>query len=731
MKKIVTFLILAAAAALAFSCTSSAPEAAPGKWISIPGALDGENQWIAFRKDISLEKVPAEAVARIAVDSKYWLWINDEMVVFEGGVKRGPNPVDTYCDKVDLAPYLQPGENKLALLLWYFGKSGFSHQSSGLPALFFESPVASSDSTWTCRRMEAYQTCDGLQPNWRLPESNIKFVASADLPGWQNSNTDGFVPAAVLGSEGDAPWNALVPRDIPQWKDFGVKEAQMQTRGDTVVGILPYNMQMTPVITVSDPVGGNTIQIQTDHIMGGGEASVRAEYVTRAGEQTYESYGWINGQQIHLIVPEGVEVKKICYRETGYASEPVEFNSDNDFWNRFWKKGLNTLYVNMRDNYFDCPDRERAMWTGDATILSGESFYMFDRNVDDLTAKWLNQICAFQRADSVLYSPEPGIWTTELPCQSLATVGRYGLWNCYMNTGRRELVEKNYPAVKKYLDIWNFDQNGLPEYRRGGWDWGDWGFEIDCHLLEAAFYYLALEGAANMAELLGYEADAASYKERMEKTVAGFRACWTGSAYRAPGYEGDIDDRAQAMAVLCGFAEPEKYPAISEILHTKSYASPYMEKYVMDALFKMGEPEYAVERVTQKFTDMVYHPDYTTLFEGWLVHSGIYGGGSSNHAWSGGPLISLCQCILGVNPTSAGWKTFSVAPTPVSIKEVDLVIPSIAGDIAYSYSDTDTEFTLRLTVPAGAEASVTMPYTKEMHTLKAGAHTLVATKQGR
>ncbi len=729
MKKLIPSLILCLAAVLsAASCNSSRSEMQPGSWISVPGAQDGENQWIAFRKDISLEKVPAEVVARIAVDSKYWLWINDEMVVFEGGVKRGPNPDDTYCDEVDLAPYLQPGENKLALLLYYFGKDGFSHHSTGIPSLFFESEVASSDSTWMCRRMDAYQTCDGLQPNWRLPESNIKFVAANDIPGWQTAPAEGFVAAEIIGKEGDGPWNKLVSRDIPQWKDFGVKEAEMQVRGDTVIGILPYNMQLTPVITVNDPVGGNTVMIQTDHIMGGGEATVRAEYVTKAGDQTYESYGWMSGQQIHLIVPEGVEVRKICYRETGYASEPVEFNSDNDFWNRFWKKGLNTLYVNMRDTYFDCPDRERALWWGDASILTGESFYMFDRDIDDLTVKCINQLCAFQRADSVLYSPEPGIWTTELPSQSLAAVGKYGFWNCYFNTGRREIVEKTYPSVKKYLDIWQFDENGLPQYRQGGWDWGDWGFEIDCHLIEVSFYYLALEGARNMAELLGLPEDAASYTERMEKACNGFRGCWTGTEYRAPGYEGDTDDRVQAMAVVCGFAEPDKYSAISAILHDKSYASSYMEKYVMDALFKMGEPEYAVERVQQKYGPMVYHPDHTTLFEGWLVGSGIYGGGSTNHAWSGGPLISMCQLILGVNPTSAGWKTFSVAPNPVSIKEVDLVIPSAAGDIAYSYSDTDSEFTLRLSVPAGAEAFVTMPYSGEERTLKSGEHTLVADK---
>jgi len=42
------------------------------------------NTWICFRKTLALTKPPASLRARIAVDSKYWLWINGKLVVFEG-----------------------------------------------------------------------------------------------------------------------------------------------------------------------------------------------------------------------------------------------------------------------------------------------------------------------------------------------------------------------------------------------------------------------------------------------------------------------------------------------------------------------------------------------------------------------------------------------------------------------------------------------------------------------
>jgi alpha-L-rhamnosidase len=99
------------------------------------------NSWVAFRKTVNVDAVPSQAIASIAVDSKYWMWINGKVVVREGGLKRGPTPFDTYYDEVDLAPHLVSGENTIAILVWYWGRSGFSHLSSGKGGLLFEADV--------------------------------------------------------------------------------------------------------------------------------------------------------------------------------------------------------------------------------------------------------------------------------------------------------------------------------------------------------------------------------------------------------------------------------------------------------------------------------------------------------------------------------------------------------------------------------------------------------------
>ena len=79
--------------------------------------LTEENTWMCFNKSVKLDKIPEKLIAYISADSKYWLYINGETVVFEGNVKRGPSENDGYFDSVDIAPYLKKGENEIELTL--------------------------------------------------------------------------------------------------------------------------------------------------------------------------------------------------------------------------------------------------------------------------------------------------------------------------------------------------------------------------------------------------------------------------------------------------------------------------------------------------------------------------------------------------------------------------------------------------------------------------------------
>ena len=710
------------------------------KWIGLTEE-SAVNTWLCYRTQVQLDSVPEEVIANIACDSKYWLWINGKMAVFEGQLKRGPNPRDTYYDPVDIAPYLKKGENTIAILVWHFGKHGYSHNNSGKAGLIFDTQSFRSDSSWKVIKHPAFMT---VKPhsNHRLPESNVLFDARNDLDEWMAPSFDdsAWGNAVELGVPPCKPWGKLAKRPIPQWLDSGLRKYEQvskKTNKDgttTVTGKLPYNCHVTPYIKLKAKAG-KKIDIRSDNYIVTGYECIRSEYITKNGNQEFETPAWINGHHIHYKIPQGVEVLEILYRETGYDADVVGmFECDNERLNELWRKSFRTLYVTMRDTYLDCPDRERAQWWGDMVNEMGEAFYVFDAVKGPMLAKkGIYELAKWQRDDKVLYSPVPsglpnpnnrdkkkkdGSFYKELPRQMLASVGWYGFWYYYWYTGDQQTIVDVYPHVRDYLSLWKLGADGLVIHRAGDWDWTDWGKHKDVPVVENAWLYLALKAAVEMAQLSGNTADIAGYEATMKSIETNFnKTFWDGKQYRSAAHEGLTDDRANAMAVVAGLAKEEYYPAIQQVLKQEYNASPYMEKYVMESLFIMGAADQAVERMLKRFAEMIDAP-ISTLYELFGGGQDRAGHGTINHAWSGGGLTMMHQYVAGVQPTSPAFKTYSIVPQMGPLKHIRTKVPTQFGTIELELNKTESgALTMNLNSPNETIAAVTLPLTENMKRL--------------
>jgi hypothetical protein len=527
----------------------------------------------------------------------------------------------------------------------------------------------------------------------------------------------------------DFPAGQLVKRPIPLFKDYGLKDylhIRKSADGDTLFCKLPYNCQVTPYLKVKAGAGA-MIRMQTDNYMGGGSPNVRAEYIARDGEQEYESYGWMNGHEVWYVIPKDVEVLALKYRETGYHTDFVEpFHCNDNFLNELWKRSARTLYITMRDSYMDCPDRERSQWWGDEVNELGEAFYALTPSSHQLALKGIYELMNWQRADGVIFSPAPaGNWNKELPLQMLASVGWYGFYTQYFYSADSSFVPVIYDRLHRYLhEVWHVDEDGMAIERAGEWSWGDWGDNIDMGVLTNCWYYLALKAEHAFAWQLHKTKDADEIQLMMSRIEQSFdRKFWTGTAYRSSGYKGETDDRAQAMAVVSGLASKNKYPALTKVLKTEYHASPYMEKYILEALCQMGEIPFTIERMKLRYQKMM-NTDYTTLFEGWGIGDEGFGGGTINHAWSGGPLTILSQKICGVEPLTPGFRTFSVTPRLGTLIDVSTTIASVYGEIKVSINRKGKTLTVNVDVPESTTCTVIFPSGKS--TLLSSGHHIVS-----
>ncbi len=641
---------------------------------------------VCFVKDFSLDFIPENALARIAADSKYILWVNGEKVVFEGALKRGFAPDGVYCDEIDLSPYLKLGTNRIAAWVRYFGLDGFSHVSSGEGGFLLECRAAAvrTYSSFKCKRDSAYipELDEEMLTNYRLVEGNIYYDAREELGDFflPDYDVSAWEDATEKAYAGEGGYGRLYPRIIPMFKDFGVSEfvktelisAKKLFADKIYEASLPYNCHFVPIIEVEAPAG-KRIDAYADTYCDKNGLSQRLVYITKKGLQSFESPSWINGSKVYFHIPHGVKLISLKYRETGYGSEfKGSFDCDDTILNAIYEKSRRTLYVTMRDTFMDCPDRERAQWWGDAVNEAELCYYCMDENAALLFKKGILSMAAWQHSDGRLQTFVPDMLaTSELPLQNLA--GIVGFLNYYKFTGDASVLPVAYKASLSYLSLWEMEENGLVSHRTGSWDWPDWGVSADMPVLENAWYYYALQSVIEMHEIMKKGDGIEILKERAAKLKNAFNhAFYDGSAYISSAC---YDDRANAVAVISGIADKDTYKGVARVFENVYNSSPYMEKYVLEALCKMDLFEKAKDRIRKRYAEMA-KSDYTTLWEFWTA-----GEGTKNHAWSGGPLVIMSRYFAGVSPLTPGYETYMVKPELAGLNEIKAEIPTKNGTV--------------------------------------------------
>lgn len=483
----------------------------------------------------------------------------------------------------------------------------------------------------------------------------------------------------------------------PMIKDYGLKIyvrvskklPHSEDKPWRLICTMPYNCHFQPWIEL-ESAAGNTVLFNSTNVLV--QWLTKTErYVTVAGLQQVEAKNWVSGEGAMYTIPAGVRVKSVQYRETGFNTTfagSFECN-DNDF-NVLWTKAARTAYICMRDHFYDCPDRERVGFWGDGTPELNQCFYVFDSKAHQLAKELVRR------------KLEPKFY----PGQHLEFLGEYGLWFYYLHTGDLDSIRAVYDQTKTFLfDTYKFGNKST---------WFDWGKEVkDTAVIETCFYYNCLGTLRKMALATGHEADVPEIDRKLKDIESTFDAkFWQGSFYMSSQVI-TPDDRANAMAVNVGLASPEKWKPIYEnVLATKTYSSCFFDRWVFEALCKMGKPDKALLRMYTRYKTMI-PASFTTLWEHydrwWASHRDSYDEGSSmNHGWNP-PALVLSQDIAGVQPIEPGWTTFQVLPQEAFLNSIKVVVPSVKGDIRVTIKKNANEFALSVNVPIRTNAIVGIP----------------------
>jgi alpha-L-rhamnosidase len=79
------------------------------------------------------------------------------------------------------------------------------------------------------------------------------------------------------------------------------------------------------------------------------------------------------------------------------------------------------------------------------------------------------------------------------------------------------------------------------------------------------------------------------------------------------------------------------------------------------------------------------------------------------HGWATAPVSAFSSYLLGVQPTSPGYKTWTIAPQTGNLRWAQGRVPTPSGPIVSRWKVENRTFKLTTSAPAGTTGSVTVP----------------------
>ncbi len=733
--------------------------------------LDKASPAPLLRREFELASDPASDIvsARLYVTSAgvHRLELNGQPIgdrVLAPGWSSYPHQLR--YDTHDVTGLLSPGSNVLGACLgdgWWRGHLTWAMQRNTYGdrlGLLGQLEVTYSDGTTVVITTDQeWQTATGaiLASDLYGGES---YDARLAIAAWSTSglDTSSWGPVEVFEPRvGDLVCSAGPP--VRRIEELAVAEVLTTPSGRTVLDF-GQNLVGRVRFTVDGPTG-TTVTLRHAEVLEGGEpayeplrnAEATDRYTLRGGgPETWEPDFTFHGFRY-------VEIEGWPGTIDAGAFAAVVLHTDLDRTGTFTCSDelVNKLHANvvwgMRGNFIDvptdCPQRDERMgWTGDIQVFAPSAAYLYD--VVGTLQNWLADLRADQAPDGRVPVVVPelngdGIFLPEFAAgwsDAATTVP----WALYDASGDRALLDQQFESMRGWVD-WVTARTRGRRIWFGDFQFGDWLdptapadnptlARTDTSVVATAYWARSAQLVADAAELLGHEADAATYGHLAEEIRSAFRAEFLTPRARL------MSDTSTAYALAIVFDlvdDPKTRDRLGAHLARLSRSSFFTistgflgTPVVLQALSLTGHSDIAYKLLLQTAPPSWLYSvtmGATTIWERWdsvLPDGRVNGAGmtSFNHYALGSVAAWLHEVVGGLAPGEPGYRTIHMAPVPgAGISSASAQLETPYGTTACAWSVLGTTVTLRAVVPPNSTALITLPGRPEHAEVGSGTHT--------
>jgi len=219
-----------------------------------------------------------------------------------------------------------------------------------------------------------------------------------------------------------------------------------------------------------------------------------------------------------------------------------------------------------------------------------------------------------------------------------------------------------------------------------------------------AFYYHNMKIMAEFARILNKPAEIVDFEYRAAKVKKSINELLFNAekGYYVDGVGTDHASLHANMFLVAFDVVPEaRLQSVLNYIKSKGMAcSVYGAQYLLEALYKSGEADYALKLMTAQTDRSWYNMikiGSTMTLEAWDMK--YKSNGDWNHAWGAAPANIIPRWMWGIQPKTPGYDIVSIKPQMSNLKNSSITVPTIKGQIKANYlkkSKTDTEYNIEL-----------------------------------
>ncbi|CAH0999393.1 Bifunctional sulfatase/alpha-L-rhamnosidase [Neolewinella maritima] len=402
-------------------------------------------------------------------------------------------------------------------------------------------------------------------------------------------------------------------------------------------------------------------------------------------------------------------VTQLVYR--GYWDDAAShFESSDSILNQIWDLCRYTIKATTFAGLYVDGDRERIPYEADA-YLNQLSHYTTDREY------------AIGRR-TIEYFMEHPTWPTEWQ-QHVALM----FYADYMYTGNTELIARYYEDLKyktliglvgddhlvsssritpDYMQKLGFSDpeaelRDIVDWPPAGWNKSDTPGERDGFVFMPnntvinALFYRNMEIMAEFAGALGKPG------EQLEFQVLALQAKRAVNEKlfdkeRGVYVDGEGTDHASVHAnmfpLAFGMVPEEHVQSVGEHIRSRGMAaSVYGAQYLMEALFRAGMADYALELLTstddRSWYNMIREGSTMTMEAwGYKYKTNL----DLNHAWGAVPANIIPRQLWGIQPMVPGYGVASIRPQMGTLRQTSITVPTLRGEIRGQYEHVNDRY---------------------------------------